>query len=332
MLEGNAGGGVARADESGGTVATRGTPVSVKRLMIPLDGSRLAECVIPLGESLAVHLRAQVTLLHVMERAARPQVHGDRHLTLVPEANQYLAEVASSFRREHVEVDCHVHPNEEGDVAKSIVDHAVDLGADLIVLSTHGSGGARRVLFGSVAQLVLRKGSLPVLLVRPPDGSSPPQAVPTEIRRLLLPLDGNTAAESALPLATALAHAYGAEVLAYRVVPTLATISGDRTGPARLTPSATAATLELEEREAQAYVRRIAAQLQAAGPRASGSVGRGDPAQGVLEIAERCGVEMIIMATHGRTGLDAALTGSVASRVVAKFPRPIVLVRAAHTD
>jgi nucleotide-binding universal stress UspA family protein len=79
-------------------------------------------------------------------------------------------------------------------------------------------------------------------------------------------------------------------------------------------------------------VRRIAAQVQAEGLRASASVGRGDPARGVLEIAARCGVEMIIMATHGRTGLDAAFTGSAESRVVAKFSRPIGLVRSVPSD
>ncbi len=117
----------------------------LRHLLIPLDGSSLAESVLPLGFSLAVHLHARVTLLHVMERSARTTVHGDRHLTHAPEAEQYLAEVAARARAAGVEVGSHVHPNLEGDVAKSIVDHAADFAADLVILAPHGAGGARRV-------------------------------------------------------------------------------------------------------------------------------------------------------------------------------------------
>lgn len=306
----------------------RGDQVALKRVLIPLDGSRLAEWVVPLGVSLAAHLHARLTLLYVMERGAPPTVHGEKHLTVAAEADQYLAQISSRVRAGGVEVEHHVHPNEVGDVAQSIVDHAADLRADLIVLATHGAGGARRVLFGSVAQQVLRRGTCPVLLVRPPEGPGAGETIPAEFRRLLVPLDGQPPAEAALPLAAVVARAYSAELILLHVVPTLATISGDRASTARLAPTATAASLDLEEAEGRAYIEGVAGLLRTKGLEVRASVGRGEPAQSLLDSAAQGHVDMIVLATHGRTGLDAVFSGSVASRVVARFPRPILLVRA----
>lgn len=303
--------------------------VTLERLLVPLDGSRLAESVLPASVSLAAHLHARITLLYVMERAPAA-AHGDRHLTLVSESEAYLQEIAARSRAEGVEVDCHVHPNEVGDVARSIVDHAAEMAADLVVLSTHGAGGARRVLFGSVAQQVLRRGVRPVLLIRPPDVA--PAAGPRSFsaRRLLVPLDGTPASQVALPVAALIARAYTADLLLLRIVPTLATVSGERASTALFVPTATAASLDLEEAEARRSLEELALTLRAKGLRASASVGRGNPAQGLLDGAAQADAEMIVMATHGRTGLDAVFSGSVASRIVSRFARPILLVRAAR--
>jgi len=322
------GDGAPQVPNRGPVRTTDEAPVILKRVLVPLDGSRLAECVLPTAISLGAHLRARVTLLHVMERAAPATVHGDRHLTAASEAARYLDEVARRVAAGGVVVESHVHPNLEGDVAQSIVAHAADLDADLVILATHGAGGAKRVLFGSVAQQVLRKGVRPVLLIRPPEGQASREAAPTDVRRLLVPLDGQPPAEAALPIASVLAQAYAAELVLMHIVPTLTTIPGERASAARLAPSATAASLDLEEAEGRAYIQQMASGLRERGLRVSTWVGRGEPAQSLLEGAAHAAVEMIVMATHGRTGLDAVFSGSVASRIVARFTRPILLVRA----
>jgi nucleotide-binding universal stress UspA family protein len=304
--------------------------VTIRRILVPLDGSRLAEFVLPPAVSLARHLGARVTLLSVIERGAPSSVHGDRHLTAVAESDRYLGEVAARCRAAGVETETHVHPNPEGNVAQSIVAHAADLDADLIVLATHGEGGARRVLFGSVAQQVLRRGSRPVLLIRPPESAAFP-AIGQDgliLRRVLVPLDGEPAAEAALPFAATLARAYGAEITLFRVVPTLSTISGERASAAKLVPTAAAATLDYEETEAQRYLGAIAELLRAVGIAVSWAVARGEAAQGVLDEASGSGAEMLIMASHGRTGVSAVFTGSVASIVAGRYAGPILLVRA----
>jgi nucleotide-binding universal stress UspA family protein len=322
----------AAARRIGSGMAAPDARVTLKRLLVPLDGSRLAECVLPASVSLAGHLHGEITLLHAMERGAPATAHGDRHLRLVSEAEAYLDGIAGLCRAEGVEVEPHVHPNEVGDVARSIVEHAEEMAADLVVLSTHGAGGARRVLFGSVAQQVLRRGVRPVLLIRPPDAFPAAGLPPFSLRRLLVPLDGTPASQAALPIASRIARAYDADVMLLRIVPTLATVSGERASTALLVPTATAASLDLEEKDARRSLEGLARALRAEGLRASAAVGRGNPAQGVLDGAAQAGAEMIAMATHGRTGLDAVFSGSVASRVVAKFTRPILLVRSPETE
>jgi len=265
-------------------------------------------------------------LLHVMERGAPSTVHGDHHLSGVAEAEAYLAAVTARCPA-GLQIDGHVHPNEEGDVARSITDHAAGLAADLIVLSTHGGGGIRGILFGSVAQQVLRGGTRPVLLVRPraaapdvPDGS-------WSVRRVLVPLDGSLPSEDALPISVTVAGAYGAELHLLQIVPTLTTIPGERASAARLVPTAAAASLEIEEGEARARLELIASRIRGAGVHVWAVVGRGEPAQGLLDGALRIPADLIVMATHGRTGLAAVLSGSVASRIAARFPHPLLLVR-----
>lgn len=311
-----------------------GTGVSIRRILVPLDGSRLAEWSLPPAVSLARRLGAHLALLHVTERDAPATVHGERHLTNVGESDRYLAEVAAKCTAAGVETDTHVHPNPEGSVPQSIVAHAADLEADLVVLATHGAGGARRALFGSVAQQVLRRGNRPVLLIRPPEASAAP---PIEgdgwtLRRLLVPLDGEPGAEAALPFAATLARAYQAEIGLVRVVPTLATITGERASAAKLVPTAAAANLDYEETEAQRYLRTITELMRAVGIGVSWAVSRGDAAQRIVDETARSGVDLLIMASHGRTGLNAVFTGSVASKVAGRYAGPVLLVRARDRD
>lgn len=308
--------------------------IAIRRILVPLDGSRLAEWVLPPAVSLARQLGTQLTLLYVMERGAPSSVHGERHLTEVAESDRYLTEVARRVAAAGVETETHVHPNPEGNVPQSIVEHAADLDAGLIVLAAHGESSTRRALFGSVAQQVLRRGDRPVLLIRPPESEARPEIERNglTLRRVLVPLDGEPAAEAALPFSVTLARAYHADVALLRVVPTLATIVGERAGAAKLVPTAAAATLEYEETDAQRYLRAIGELLRAVGIGVSWAVARGDVAQGVLDEVAASGADLLIMASHGRTGLSAVLTGSVASKVVGRYAGPVLLVRVPTSD
>ena len=294
-----------------------------RHLLAPLDGSHLAESVLPAVAALTGRLDAHVTLLHVVERDAPALVHGERHLTRPAEAEAYLAEVAQRLESRGVLVDAVVH-DDSGDVADAIAQHAAGLGADLVVLCTHGRAGFRGLLFGRVAQQVLRSGTTPVLLLRPAVGG---REQPFACRRLIVPLDGSESAETALPAATMIARACAAEVFLIWVVPTVATISDERTAATKLMPTAAAALLDAEAGQAAAYLGQERSRVERDGVAAWAAVERGDTVRVLLDAAAKHDVDLIVMATHGRSGVSAVWAGSVAARMAAHSTRPILFIR-----
>ena len=123
-----------------------------RHILVPLDGSRLAESALTTAVWLARKMDAQVTLVHIIEKNAPSEVHSDRHLVTPEEAAAYLQELSRLPALSGLRVETHVHTAEVGDVARSIAEHSAELAPDLIVMCTHGKGGARRLLFGVIAQ------------------------------------------------------------------------------------------------------------------------------------------------------------------------------------
>ncbi len=293
-----------------------------RHMLVPLDGSRLAEAVLPVTAAFARALGAQVTLLHVVEPAAPATVHGDVHLTQAAEAEGYLRGVAGWMAAQGVHAERLV--DQGGDVAAVIASRAASLEADLIILCTHGRGEVRVLLFGRVAEQVLARGTIPVLLMAP-------TAVRREetfpVRRLLVSLDGSGMAEAALPAAVVLARGFSAEILLIMVVPTVATITDDRAAAARLMPTAGAALLDEEAAQAATYLEGVKTRLAREGIAVSAVVKRGEPVRVLLDRLARPDAALIVMATHGRSGVSAVWAGSVASRIVAQAARPVLLIR-----
>jgi len=243
-----------------------------KHLLVPLDGSRLAEAALPAAAFLAEKLGASVTLVHVIERGAPQAVHGERHLTDPAEAHAYLDEIARRAFPPGVQVERHVHTSEVANVARSIVEHLAEMAPDLIVMCTHGKSGLRELLFGSIAQQVVTRGDIPVLLIRPTAAGGD---LPFTCSRLLVTLDGNPDHEQALSAAVTVAQACRAGLYLLLVVPTVGTLPGDQAATGRLLPSATAAMLELARQDAEPSLRRHVSRLQAQGLAVRAEVARG---------------------------------------------------------
>jgi nucleotide-binding universal stress UspA family protein len=294
-----------------------------KHLIIPLDGSRLAEAVLPTAVNLARRLNASVTLVHVIERNPPKQIHGEMHLALPAEADNYLKDVRERYFPPEIAVDWHVHTVAIADVAESIVDHAHEFGSDLVVMCTHGKGGLKQWLFGSIAQQVSAT-RIPVLLVRPePGGVAPtPNGGP-----FLVPLDGTETREAALPFAAALAKACGTGLRLLMVVPTPGTLAGAETSSRILLPATTKAMLDLASEDAVHYLKRIASQLQAeTGVPVSGLVTQGEGGKLIAHEALNSKADWIIMGTSAKTGMDAFWSGSVAPQVSNRIYRPLLLI------
>ena len=300
-----------------------------KHLLVPLDGSRLAEAALPAAAHLAEALKATVTLIHVIERHAPQAVHADRHLADPASARAYLTEVASRAFPPGVRVEQHVHTAEVRDVAQSIVEHAAELEApDLIVMCTHGHA-LRQWVSGSIAQQVIGLGQTPVLLVRPPpEGAAPAFAC----RRILLPLDAVPLHESCIPVAQDLAAACGAPLHLLMVIPTLKTLPAERAAAGRLLPGAMRAALDLAQEEAATYLRKNLECLQAAGLTVTTDVRCGDPATVIAEAVDAVHADMVVLATHGKAGTEAFWSGSVAAKVISHVTVPVLLVHAAEAE
>ncbi len=294
-----------------------------RHLLVPLDGSRLAETVLPAAAEVAARMGAELTLLHVVESEAPARVHGERHLKVREEASGYLEEVRGWLAGRGIRTDVRVEES-RGDVAERIGREAAGIGADLVALCTHGGRGVRGLLFGRVAQQVLARGQVPVFLLPP----SPRGREATFLcRRVLVPLDGTAASEGVLPAAEGLARAFEATLVLESVIPTLSTIRGVRGATARLMPHMGAAVLDEEAGDAAVYLGQIVARLENAGVAVEGVVERGEPVKVLADAAARHDTDLFAMATHARAGVAAIWEGSTAARLLEKSGTPLLLVR-----
>lgn len=293
-----------------------------KHILLPLDGSQLAESALPVVAYLADKLKAQVTLLHIIEKNAPASVHGQRHLTNEEEACQYLQEVAEKAFPPHLEVYRHVHSEEVSKVSQSIVQHSDEFDPDLIVMCAHGEGGLRDFVVGSIAQQVIASGTIPVLLLQPEKSG----AEFSGFDRILVALDGNPEHESGYAIAAEIAQELGASVHLIQVVPTLSTLNAKHSVTGTLLPATTAALLEIDEDNACEYLEEKIKSLKQTSVDVSAEVERGDPARQVVQSADTQNSQLIILGTHGKSGMNAFWAGSVAPKIVEQTHRPILLV------
>ncbi|MFN2292272.1 MAG: universal stress protein [Anaerolineae bacterium] len=294
-----------------------------EHILVPLDGSDLAESALPAAAYLADALDARATLIHVIEEDAPQEIHGQRHLSDPGEAQDYLAETAEGAFPLGASVDWHVHSAKVRDVAQGIAGHVDELGPDLIVMCTHGSGGVRGWLLGSIAQQVIGLKKAPVLLVQPVVAGAAP---PFECRRMLVPLDGHPQHEQGLALAAGLVEPCQAEMRLLCVVPTRGTLKSERAASARLLPGASIALLEFDQEAASAYLERLVEELEGQGLWAATEVRRGDAASVIVQAARDSESDVIVLGTHGKAGMEAFWSESVAAQVCNQAELPLLLV------
>lgn len=291
-------------------------------ILVPLDGSPSAEQALPAAAYLAGKLGRRVILVHLIEAHAPGQVHGEPHLRAVKEAGEYLEVVARRWFPQGIEVLCHVHGDQVGDVARSIVDHSGELSPDLIAMCTHGEHPARNLLFGSIAQQVISLGTVPVLLIHP----QAEEQRAFGCGKLLVPLDGKSEHEPGLDFAARLARACDAKLHLVMVVPTLGTLSGEDTAKRILAPGAVTELLDQEEQDAAAYLLHQESQLRASGLEVRSEVLRGEPVGAIADRAITADIDILVLGTHGKAGVGAFWAGSFAARLAGRSRIPMLLI------
>lgn len=300
-----------------------------ERILVPLDGSKVAEAVLPSVAWLARGLGAQVTLLNVAEPLHRQGgVHPIRRFRLAninileetaeTEQKVYLHGVVKWLGKRRVAATPVVVT---GDASREIVDQAEKYGCDLVAMSTRGRSGLGRTVLGSVTDAVIRSSRLPIL-VAGPKGSGEPQAEGTRVERVLVPLDGSPLAEMALLYVEEMATRLSLELILIRVVESPAwTHDGERLHPA----VASFMEKELETRAAE-YLETTAGKLRGKGISTQCSVLSGNPAPAIVNHVQATESAMVAIATHGRSGLGRLLAGSVAGTVIRSLHTPVLVV------
>ncbi len=294
-------------------------------MLVPLDGSALAECVLPYAVSLARAFRSRVTLLRVLERA---HVNEDRLVDPLDwhisrgEAEAYLADWASRLREAGVETGYKlVH----GRVTDQVLDFVHDHRIDLMVLSSHGQGGLGGWNVSGTVQKIIFRVHISVMIVR---AYQPIDLGLTEItcRRLLLALDGSQRAEAALAPAQQLASFYSSQVLLASVVGRPEVI---RRRP--LTPE----EAELKDRltslnqlETDSYLQQLASSLSSEGIQVeTRPLLDASPAEALQDLVRREQVDLVVLSAHGSTGTANWPYGSVATNFIAYGTTPLLIIQ-----
>jgi nucleotide-binding universal stress UspA family protein len=211
-----------------------------------------------------------------------------------------------------------------GSPADWIVEDSEVRHVDLVIMATHDREGPDRWLHGSIAESVVHRSTIPVLLVRPIDSIPLAARLAAEQPVLIVPLDGSQLAEAALPFARELGQALAARIMLVGVVPRPGQLIAGQGGTIVTYTGPEHAQLEAG---ARAYLTATAEGLEAAGASTEILVRYGDAALEVGAVAEAYEAAAVVMATHGRTGIVRAMLGSVAGGVLHHTTTPVVLIR-----
>lgn len=294
----------------------------MNRVIVPLDGSNASEMAVPHGARLARTLGAPILLVHIIDTT---HVYDTRALSMLPdrdEMRRYLGDVAV---REGIEMEVELDVR-FGSPTYELQQVAEDHPEGIIVMSTHGRGGLGRLVLGSVADHLVRHGTVPVVLLRAGTTVAPAD----RFTNLLVALDGSGLAERTLPVASILARRSGATLHLLRVVEPLATAPAAEYPPdvMWLDPDQTTRIMDDLESEARDYIRRIAASLHEIGIDAWASVTVGRPAYEIIRMQADTEADLILMASHGYGGIRRWLMGSVTTSVVRQTTTPLLVIPA----
>ncbi len=310
-----------------------------RSIMVPLDGSRFAEHALPTAIGIARPAGANLGLVRVHESrtsARESEIAMDRFDKIIQEREQnYLNETAESASTElTTPVAARLL---SGTVVDSLSEYAAQSSCDLVVMTTHGRGPLSRFWLGSVADKLIRRLPIPVLLVRPEDRDVD-LSRERGFRRILIPLDGSSFSERILETAIALGTLVQAEYTLLRVVTPITPLGEERHGSLAaelgLGPSMldqVHAIPENERRDAQEYLEQVAVRMRAQGHSVQVEViSHWNHATAILERISD-GVDLVALATHGRGGLARLMLGSVADKIIRSASVP-VLIHSASDD
>jgi nucleotide-binding universal stress UspA family protein len=299
-----------------------------RRILVPLDGSPLAEQIVPLTLEIARVARSKVRLVLVHQTPTPPfdalseQLYVQIDLALRKTESEYLTTLGAKLRKSSgLQISTVMI---EGPIGPTLVRYAQDMGADLVAMTTHGRGGLRGAWLGSVADHLSRSLHVPVIVGRAKEATADLPRRP-KIREILVPLDGSPLAEAALVPASAMAKLFGAELLLVQVVWPL---SAGNLLPVPFPAGYDNEVIGVQRKETQEYLDSVANDLGERGVAARATVVVGhNVAEALLDLAHPQRIDLVAIATHGRGGIRRLMLGSVADKLIRGAGPPALVVR-----
>ncbi len=293
--------------------------MAYRRVLVPLDGSDMAERAIPYAKTIAKSKGSEIILFTVsiasVEQLDRPM-------------KAYLELNAKGLQSQGIKASTAIA---YGNVADEIVGFADKNNINLIIISTHGYSGIKRWVLGSVARNVLYGTGVQVLLIK----SKAPKVSHVELKKLLLPLDGSPFAEAPIPFIKELTKGTNTEIVLTTVCePPLVPSYGDRPINPAWKKHRDALWTEMQK-QASEYLEKLKARLEKQGIKIKSQVIPGDlgrVAESIMQAAQNEKVDLIAMTTHGRSGVSRWVYGGVANRIVEQSAQPVLLIRPSRPE
>lgn len=298
------------------------------RILVPLDGSPVAEHALDTAADLAHRAGATLLLAHADTPDNFIYVEG---MPVVDDAGkplegtherEYLRRMADRARQHYnINIEARVLEHSGSSSAEMLADFIAEAHTDLVVMTTHGRGGLERLWLGSVADTLVRTTNVPILLLRP-DG---PGSILPVLHRVLVPLDGSALSDRVLSQALQISELLGVSLELMSVVPVSV---GMTVSPYGAPGMAQDTTFERRMEETQNYLDSTARSLPPHAGKVKTHVAvSGHVANSIIEAAHSAPGTLIAMTTHARRGLQKLFLGSVADKIVRASNAPVLLYR-----
>lgn len=309
-----------------------------KKILVPLDGSREAETVLPYVRDIATRFGSEVDVLSVGLGSKRRRVN--------QLLDDYVQHTVEHFQKQNIVCQAIVlYGNKEeelaafaevsaeannlkargkvvyGGPADMILDYERKRRVNLVVMATHGHGGLLRWWLGSVFEKVVSNSMSPVLGIHGRQAKELDKDRVVTFKRIMTPLDGSVIGEAALHDAEALALKTGASIVLLHVIPEPHAIESRILGPEFVD------FVKAMHEAGNKYLIKVSERLSEKGINVTARIITGDPAERIVDIAKHEKVDLIAMSTHGRSGIARWVLGSVADKILHESRTPMWLVR-----
>jgi nucleotide-binding universal stress UspA family protein len=299
------------------------------KILVPLDGSQLAEKAIPFAEEMIAKFGASVTLLSTDAPEDTPK--HDEYYEYLNKTQAVMEQDLKKYapaKKAKINTAITGRTGLLGDPASEILDYADKEDFNMIIMATHGRTGITRWVLGGTANKIARTFSCPLMLIR----AKAVVPKPVDIKKVLVPLDGSRESESVLPFVETIAAKLRPDITLVHIVellyhvtayPEIASYGGAGIVRTPYSPDEMKPFQETGEK----YLKSISDSFMKKGIRHTTELRTGIPAAEIIEMETKLHPDLVVMSTHGQSGFGRFDNGSVTDKVLHAGTTPLLMVR-----